>query len=225
LSSFSSGVINSAQQGRRTLSRFLDCSSYMRVVITPLVGTVGTTSPIMTALLLGLLFATASSSAFTGSGVPTASTFCGLDCRRSSTSTARLGLSTPRGGGDTSDSLEELRTVLVTGGSGYIGSHTCLELLETGRYRVVVIDNLENSSEESLNRVKQLLGGDVDDLLHFRNCDIRDGPGLEKVLAEFPYISSCGESLRFCVSLVQTALTSSCELTRIIETIQCTLLD
>ena len=145
----------------------------------------------MTALLLYLLFATASSSAFTGgSGVPTptASAVWGVGCRRPSTA---LGVSTPRGGGEPFESPEELRTVLVTGGSGYIGSHTCLELLETGRYRVVVIDNLENSSEESLNRVKQLLGGDVDNLLHFRNCDIRDGPGLEKVLKEFPSISSC----------------------------------
>ena len=44
------------------------------------------------------------------------------------------------GGDDTGE--DDLRTVLVTGGTGYIGSHTCLELLNTGRYRVVVIDNL-----------------------------------------------------------------------------------
>jgi UDP-glucose 4-epimerase len=91
----------------------------------------------------------------------------------------------------------------VTGGTGYIGSHTCLELLATGRYRVVVIDNLVNSDEESLNRVRELLaaaGGagdnddDVDvvgDRLHFRDCDIRDGAGLRSVLDEFPSIGSC----------------------------------
>ena len=96
-----------------------------------------------------------------------------------------------------------LRTVLVTGGAGYIGSHTCLELLKTGRYRVVVIDNLINSSQESLNRVRQLLladkekgsdnddDGDDDERLYFRDCDIRDGPGLQAVLDEFPSISSC----------------------------------
>eukprot|EP00957_Ditylum_brightwellii_P032992 2501542-Ditylum_brightwellii.AAC.1 len=50
----------------------------------------------------------------------------------------------------------QLRTVLVTGGAGYIGSHTCLELLATGKYNVVVIDTLDNSSEESLKRVKEL---------------------------------------------------------------------
>lgn len=98
-------------------------------------------------------------------------------------------------GGDTE---EDLRTVLVTGGTGYIGSHTCLELLSTGRYKVVVIDNLENSSEESLNRVKQLLKDNPDaadaakdDRLFFRNCDIRDEKRLKDVLSEFPSISSC----------------------------------
>lgn len=108
-----------------------------------------------------------------------------------------------RGGGSESNrSDENLRTVLVTGGAGYIGSHTLVELLKTGRYRVVVIDNLINSSQESLNRVRQILladkGGrenchdDVDDeRLYFRNCDIRDGPGLQSVFDEFPSISSC----------------------------------
>ena len=46
-----------------------------------------------------------------------------------------------------------MKNVLVTGGAGYIGSHTCLELLENG-YGVVVIDNLCNSNPESLNRVQ-----------------------------------------------------------------------
>jgi len=72
-----------------------------------------------------------------------------------------------------------LRTVLVTGGAGYIGSHTCLELLQAGNYRVVVIDTLDNSSEESLNRVKKLTGCDPG-MLHYRNCDIRDRDGLCK---------------------------------------------
>lgn len=103
-----------------------------------------------------------------------------------------------RGGGEEEEDNADLRTVLVTGGTGYIGSHTCLELLSTGRYKVVVIDNLENSSEESLNRVKQLLldnpeAADAakDDRLVFRNCDIRDADKLRDVLTEFPSISSC----------------------------------
>ena len=50
--------------------------------------------------------------------------------------------------------------VLVTGGAGYIGSHTCLELLNTG-YDVIVIDNLCNSNPKSLERVKALTGKDI----------------------------------------------------------------
>eukprot|EP00542_Grammatophora_oceanica_P019370 CAMPEP_0194031816 /NCGR_PEP_ID=MMETSP0009_2-20130614/4894_1 /TAXON_ID=210454 /ORGANISM="Grammatophora oceanica, Strain CCMP 410" /LENGTH=394 /DNA_ID=CAMNT_0038672057 /DNA_START=41 /DNA_END=1226 /DNA_ORIENTATION=+ len=80
------------------------------------------------------------------------------------------------------------RTVLVTGGAGYIGSHTCLELLQSG-YNVVVVDNLDNSSEESLKRVKELTKCDR---LQFRKCDIRDKEGLGKVLDEFrDEIGSC----------------------------------
>lgn len=45
--------------------------------------------------------------------------------------------------------------VLVTGGAGYIGSHTCIELLQAG-HEVIVLDNLSNSSEEALHRVQQL---------------------------------------------------------------------
>lgn len=69
-------------------------------------------------------------------------------------------------------------TILVTGGAGYIGSHTCLELLTEGN-KVVVVDTLDNSSEESLRRVQKLTQCS-DDMLHFRNVDIRDSDGLEK---------------------------------------------
>ena len=50
-----------------------------------------------------------------------------------------------------------MENVLVTGGAGYIGSHTCVELLNSG-YNVVVFDNLSNSSRESLARVEKITG-------------------------------------------------------------------
>ena len=59
--------------------------------------------------------------------------------------------------------------ILVTGGAGYIGSHTCLALLEQG-HEVVVFDNLYNASEEALNRVKKLTGKD----LTFYKADMLD---------------------------------------------------
>lgn len=74
------------------------------------------------------------------------------------------------------------RTVLVTGGAGYIGSHTCLELLEAPGdkiYNVVVVDNLDNASEESLKRVQALTRCDSN-RLQFRECDIRDKEGLNR---------------------------------------------
>ena len=59
-------------------------------------------------------------------------------------------------------------SILVTGGAGYIGSHTCIELLEAG-YQVVVVDNLCNSSKKSLERVQEITGKELtfyqDDLL------------------------------------------------------------
>ena len=49
--------------------------------------------------------------------------------------------------------------ILVTGGAGFIGSHTCVELLEAG-YEVVIVDNFSNSKPEALNRIKKITGKD-----------------------------------------------------------------
>ena len=50
-----------------------------------------------------------------------------------------------------------MKDILVTGGTGFIGSHTCVELLNAG-YNVVVMDNFMNSKPESLNRIKKITG-------------------------------------------------------------------
>ncbi len=67
-------------------------------------------------------------------------------------------------------------SILVAGGAGYIGSHTCVELLEAG-YDVVVVDNLYNASKESLKRVEKITGKKVT----FYEVDILDREGLNKV--------------------------------------------
>lgn len=71
--------------------------------------------------------------------------------------------------------------ILVTGGAGYIGSHTCVELLQAG-YEVVVIDNLSNSKEESLIRVQELTGKS----LEFHQLDLADFTGLERIFKSRP---------------------------------------
>lgn len=68
--------------------------------------------------------------------------------------------------------------VLITGGAGYIGSHTALELLNAG-YEVVVYDNLCNASSESLKRVEELTGKK----LTFYEGDVRDAAALEAMFA------------------------------------------
>ncbi len=66
--------------------------------------------------------------------------------------------------------------ILVTGGAGYIGSHTCLELLQAG-HEVVVVDNLSNSKVESLRRVQELTGRAV----VFHRADLRDAEALDAI--------------------------------------------
>ena len=91
-----------------------------------------------------------------------------------------------------------MNTVLVTGGAGYIGSHTVLLLLEAGR-RVLVLDNLSNSSRESLERVAAITGKRAE----FVEGDIRDTALLDRLFQEhrigsvihFAGLKAVGESV------------------------------
>ena len=88
--------------------------------------------------------------------------------------------------------------ILVAGGAGYIGSHTCVELLNAG-YEVVVVDNLYNSSEEALKRVEQITGKTV----KFYEADVLDREALEKIfdaedidsVINFAGLKAVGESV------------------------------
>ena len=88
--------------------------------------------------------------------------------------------------------------ILVTGGAGFIGSHTCVELLNAG-YEVVVVDNLVNSSKESLNRVMEITGKK----LRFYELDLLDKKNLDQVFAKedieavihFAGLKAVGESV------------------------------
>ena len=88
--------------------------------------------------------------------------------------------------------------ILVTGGAGYIGSHTCVELLNAG-YDVVVVDNLYNSSEKALQRVEQITGKKV----KFYEVDLLDQPALRDVfdketiesVIHFAGLKAVGESV------------------------------
>lgn len=102
--------------------------------------------------------------------------------------------------------------ILVTGGAGYIGSHTCLELLQAN-HDVVVVDNLVNSSEESLRRVQDLAGRD----LEFHPIDLLDATALDAVLARAPVdavihfagLKAVGESVDLPLRYYHNNLTST----------------
>ena len=73
-----------------------------------------------------------------------------------------------------------MKTILVTGGAGYIGSHTLIELINNN-FEVVVIDNLANSSHESLRRVEQITGHEIP----FIEADVRDQSALDDIFTTY----------------------------------------
>lgn len=105
--------------------------------------------------------------------------------------------------------------ILVTGGAGYIGSHTCVQLLDAG-YDIAVLDNLDNSCEESLNRVKQITGKDF----KFYEVDLLDYEATDKVFAEnkfdavihFAGLKAVGESCRIPLRYYHNNITGTLNL-------------
>ena len=94
---------------------------------------------------------------------------------------------------------EGYMAVLVTGGAGFIGSHTCVELINAG-YEVVIVDNLYNSCQEAVNRIEKITGKSV----KFYEVDLLDRDALDAVFAKesidsvihFAGYKAVGESVR-----------------------------
>lgn len=114
--------------------------------------------------------------------------------------------------------------IMVTGGAGYIGSHTVLELLNAG-HEVVVMDNLANSSEESLRRVAELTGKEA----KFKKVDLLDAEGMKELFVEekpeavihFAGLKAVGESASMPLWYYRTNVTGTLNLLAAMEAADC----
>ncbi|MDQ0917483.1 UDP-glucose 4-epimerase [Paenibacillus sp. V4I5] len=111
-----------------------------------------------------------------------------------------------------------MMAILVTGGAGYIGSHTCVELLNAG-YEIVVVDNLATSSSESLRRVRELSGKDFKfyqiDLLNREDLEIVFKQNKIEAVIHFAGLKAVGESVRLPLRYYHNNITGTlvlCEL-------------
>lgn len=113
-----------------------------------------------------------------------------------------------------------MKTILVTGGAGYIGSHTVLQLLEQD-YQVVVLDNLSNASEESLERVAQITGKNV----IFQQGDIRDEQVLNALFSQhsvdavihFAGLKAVGESVEQPIKYYENNVFGTLQLCKVMQ--------
>ena len=116
------------------------------------------------------------------------------------------------------------QTILVTGGAGFIGSHTCLELLNAG-FEVVVVDNLDNSSQESLRRVRELAGRD----LVFHQVNVCDRKALAAVFGahkfdaviHFAGLKAVGESCDIPLRYYENNIFGTVELVKLMQQHRC----
>ncbi|WP_020061489.1 UDP-glucose 4-epimerase GalE [Bacillus sp. 123MFChir2] len=102
--------------------------------------------------------------------------------------------------------------ILVTGGAGYIGSHTCVELLNSG-YEIVVVDNLSNSSVEALNRVKEITGNQFkfykEDLLNYEAINAIFEENIIDAVIHFAGLKAVGESVTIPLTYYHNNITST----------------
>lgn len=110
--------------------------------------------------------------------------------------------------------------ILVTGGAGYIGSHTCVELLQEG-HELIVVDNLVNSSRESLRRVEKITGRQID----FYASDVCDKKALADIFSRhqpeavihFAGLKAVGESVAMPLAYYRNNLVSTLALCEVME--------
>lgn len=110
--------------------------------------------------------------------------------------------------------------ILVTGGAGFIGSHTCVELLDNG-YEVVIVDNFINSKPEALNRIQQITGKDF----KFYEADLLDKEAVEKIFKEnkieavihFAGLKAVGESVAQPIRYYHNNITGTLILCRVMQ--------
>lgn len=111
-------------------------------------------------------------------------------------------------------------SILVTGGAGYIGSHTSVELLKAG-YRIVILDNLSNSKPESLNRIREITGSDF----RFYKADLLDKDALTSVFNEnridavihFAGLKAVGESVQIPLHYYHNNITGTLILCKVMQ--------
>ena len=117
-----------------------------------------------------------------------------------------------------------METILVTGGAGFIGSHTCVELLNAG-YKVIIMDNFVNSKPESIKRIKEITGKDV----IFYETDMLDSDGMSKIFTEnkidavihFAGLKAVGESVIKPIEYYSNNITGTLELIKVMKKFNC----
>ncbi|CAG9613433.1 UDP-glucose 4-epimerase [Bacillus rhizoplanae] len=110
--------------------------------------------------------------------------------------------------------------ILVTGGAGYIGTHTCVELLNAG-YEIIVVDNFSNSKPEALNRVREITGKDV----IFYQADLLDKAALDSIFSEnqidavihFAGLKAVGESVSLPLWYYENNITGTLRLCEVMK--------